>query len=506
MPVTPPKGGYTYPYQSNVDFGTVHDEVVYWLNNNANPYTGNPNGGEMGNDFGMPVGTPVYAVTDGVVDVNPGYYGGGGVISVKQNSKRIWYYQHMDFVYPYTAGDEVKAGQLLGYSGGQQKGGLHPVTCCSNFDHIEVGVNAPKQWGSALWGNDGVLPSVDSAIYLRLISITPSLGNIPTGGSTTGTGNLPPPPPQGNPPSPTGNHCYSFLGQQICLPNWAYNWITEPWREIKLVFGVILILVAVALVIIPPIAGPGLQVAGVATGQPEIVAAGAAISQARRQKPIASVSATKISRQELDAATEARSLKAPPTKPLEPEPAPITKPVAQYAAAGPSQPYRPIQTVDPFAPGLGMYKQRGVNAGLPSSSPAAKPQRGPATGLTALSGQGETYTLGARRTMSRKPIPDSEVLRAITDIQRRAKEDEANVQATRQYQQSSFADALKAVTGTTAPASRVPGTEQSLEGSIADIVVLRQLLSREADPQTRANLERDIKTIQARIDRQQKGK
>lgn len=103
--------------------------------------------GETGVDMGMPMGTPITSLTDGQV-LGMGYYGGGGVVSVKssvQGKTASVYYQHLDLISPTIAvGSTVKPGDMIGWSGGQLSGGHHPSTPqFSSGPHLEVGLNAP---------------------------------------------------------------------------------------------------------------------------------------------------------------------------------------------------------------------------------------------------------------------------------------------------------------------------------------------------------------------------
>lgn len=104
--------------------------------------------GETGVDIGLPYHTPVYSITDGVV-LGVGYYGGGGVASVRSTLNYAGlgdasvYYQHLS-EYVVQQGQRVYPGTLVGYSGGQLGYGLHPSSPqFSTGEHIEVGINAP---------------------------------------------------------------------------------------------------------------------------------------------------------------------------------------------------------------------------------------------------------------------------------------------------------------------------------------------------------------------------
>lgn len=271
-----------YPYQSSLNFSSVHDEVNYWLNHTTQTFKGGYSGsGENGNDFGLPMGTPVYAVTGGKV-VGAGYYGGGGVVSIEQYPGRVWYYQHLDYDVG-MSGEQVSQGQLIGYSGGQLSGGLHPASSqFSGGPHIEVGIDAP--WSGIWGGGPSVGPNIDPRPVLQALL---SGSNAGTGG--TGALYLPQAQQtnsQGSETSTGSQHCWSLpLGlPSFCVSNALYNWVTQPIRWLKIIGGTLLIIGGFLLFVFAKAGGPALQVAGVASGQPELVAAGGYIRASRVQK------------------------------------------------------------------------------------------------------------------------------------------------------------------------------------------------------------------------------
>lgn len=169
---------------SGLDFGSVHDELAYWLGHTSSYFKGGFSGsGENGNDFAMPTGTPVYAVTSGTV-VGAGYYGGGGVVSIQQYPGHVWYYQHLDENVAQN-GQQVAAGELIGFSGGQNSGGQHPASpVFSGYPHIEVGLDAP--WGGIWGGGPNVGPNIDPRPALEGLFTATATGNtIPTNGNNT---------------------------------------------------------------------------------------------------------------------------------------------------------------------------------------------------------------------------------------------------------------------------------------------------------------------------------
>lgn len=321
-------GGY-----SKVDFKTVGQQISWWLNNVTSPYTGNPNGGEMGNDFGTPQGTPVYAVTGGKL-VGAGYYNGGGVVSVEEKPGTVWYYQHLDLVQtPIPAnGVTITPGEQVGLSGGQLSGGNHPATCCSNGAHIEVGVNGP--WGG-IWHPEG--PSVDPQPLLRMLLAALKNGDVPTtppgvqgNSAATAAANL-----QGllngttagsstNPldtstlAATSGGISFpSSLLSWLGFPPTVMNWITQPIRWLKMVVGFALVATGVVIFILPlvgKVTGAGLQVGGAVAGQPELVAAGTAVrGAAAGQRRSQGALAGRVARARRPKRPKAPAAGAPPT-------------------------------------------------------------------------------------------------------------------------------------------------------------------------------------------------
>jgi hypothetical protein len=265
---------------AGLDFASIGAQIAYWENHITKRFMGGWSGsGENGVDVGMPQGTPVYALTGGAV-VGHGYYGGGGVVSIQEAPGRVWYYQHLDLNEPGIesgATKQVAPGQLVGWSGGQLSGGNHPSSeKFSGGPHIEVGINAP--WGG-IWGpKDSKGPNIDP---------WPSIAAIGQAGSASTTGTPAEPGVQGVPTATAGYAPWDprawldALRQQFGT---LFTWLTDPLRILKLIGGVLVIGIAVTLTVLSltaKVAPDALQVAGVATGQPELVAAGRAAKSAK---------------------------------------------------------------------------------------------------------------------------------------------------------------------------------------------------------------------------------
>jgi hypothetical protein len=81
-------------------------------------YTVGHGGVHNGYDFATPVHTPLTALYDGVVTQHTGWYPWGGEVDIKTASgiTQVWAHMDAETVHP---GDTVRAGQLIGYSGGE---------------------------------------------------------------------------------------------------------------------------------------------------------------------------------------------------------------------------------------------------------------------------------------------------------------------------------------------------------------------------------------------------
>ena len=83
-------------------------------------------GYHTGVDYAAALGTPVYAVADG--KYLPGNWGGAyGIHQIIQHGTHRYLYGHLRQKITFRAGEHIKQGQLIGYSGdtGSSKAGPH---------------------------------------------------------------------------------------------------------------------------------------------------------------------------------------------------------------------------------------------------------------------------------------------------------------------------------------------------------------------------------------------
>jgi len=106
---------------------------------------------EPGIDIGTPFHTAITAIDPGKV-VSETFGGFGARVDVKTASGLTEYYQHLDTIDPAVkVGSLVGAGEVLGLSGGQLKGGSRPNSRAdSTGPHVEFGL---------LRGNQSLDPS-----------------------------------------------------------------------------------------------------------------------------------------------------------------------------------------------------------------------------------------------------------------------------------------------------------------------------------------------------------
>jgi hypothetical protein len=110
-----PSNQTAMPLNNNPPITSPFGKVRYIKTNQGrNASWGKPHGGV---DYGAPVGTPVYAVKDGVVQDHPDDPNGFGTYGkIEHSDGRISYYGHLSSLVA-RPGDKISAGDLVGYSG-----------------------------------------------------------------------------------------------------------------------------------------------------------------------------------------------------------------------------------------------------------------------------------------------------------------------------------------------------------------------------------------------------
>ena len=102
----------------STSFPTIPTAVITQTFNNFNPKFYSGDGRHKGIDYGVPVGTPVYACSNGLVETavvqNTGY---GRHVVIKHGDGSRSYYGHLSS-YSVSADQPVEAGQQIGKSGG----------------------------------------------------------------------------------------------------------------------------------------------------------------------------------------------------------------------------------------------------------------------------------------------------------------------------------------------------------------------------------------------------
>jgi murein DD-endopeptidase MepM/ murein hydrolase activator NlpD len=137
-------------------------------------------------DIGMPQDTPITAIKSGkVVQADYAIWGGkpgGGEVWIQpDDGSTEYYFYHLD-QNDVTSGQHVKAGDVVGLSGGQNSGGSHPADpTWSSGPHLHVGYFT--KWQSTPIGTRPYGPDITPAIKNLAIG-----GNVPD--SSTATQNI----------------------------------------------------------------------------------------------------------------------------------------------------------------------------------------------------------------------------------------------------------------------------------------------------------------------------
>lgn len=147
-------------------------------------------------DFGTPLDTPFFFLDSGTIvqadyAVWNGQPGGGEIFLQPDNGGPEEYAYHLDQITA-TKGAHVKAGQIVGYTGGQNSGGHHPTSPkWSSGEHLHFGLFTKfinTVLGSRPYGPD---PSqqINLAKQFHIIGTGTGTGDTTTGGDSAQTGN-----------------------------------------------------------------------------------------------------------------------------------------------------------------------------------------------------------------------------------------------------------------------------------------------------------------------------
>lgn len=149
--------GAVKPFSGNYGITSNYGEVRHltFPSGIKSPSYGKPHGGV---DFGTPVGTPIYAVQDGIVESTPYDADGfGNYIKIKHSSGLESFYGHLASK-ERSGGSSVRAGELIGYSGSSgQVTGPHL--------HFEVRRNGEKVHPNILLQGAGEVSGNASGVY-----------------------------------------------------------------------------------------------------------------------------------------------------------------------------------------------------------------------------------------------------------------------------------------------------------------------------------------------------
>ncbi|WP_446289363.1 phage tail tape measure protein [Staphylococcus haemolyticus] len=138
-------GGYLFDYPVWQRFGNYTGGLSF-------------NGGKhYGMDFGMPTGTPIYAVKGGVADKVWTDYGGGNSVQIKTGANEWNWYMHLSKQIA-KQGQKIRAGQLIGKSGATgnfvRGAHLHFQLMRGSHPGNDTAVN-PESWLKSLKGSGG---------------------------------------------------------------------------------------------------------------------------------------------------------------------------------------------------------------------------------------------------------------------------------------------------------------------------------------------------------------
>ncbi len=144
---------------------------------------------ELGRDFGLPLSTPIASISAGRViysqqmNSNPGS-SVGYIVQVQNADGSLFHYQHLRAPAVHV-GDYVRAGQIVGYSGGCPAAGYGANRCTftdkySTGPHIEVRYSPTYSKAAGAWGQHWVNPVNAFAAYggQNLANLAPGSADI----------------------------------------------------------------------------------------------------------------------------------------------------------------------------------------------------------------------------------------------------------------------------------------------------------------------------------------
>lgn len=149
--------GAVKPFSGNYRITSNYGDVrhITFPSGIKSPSYGKPHGGI---DFGTPIGTPIYAAQDGIVESTPYDSDGfGNYIKIKHSNGLESFYGHLASK-ERSGGSTVRAGELIGYSGNSgQSTGPHL--------HFEVRRNGEKIHPNALLEGAGEVSGSNAGVY-----------------------------------------------------------------------------------------------------------------------------------------------------------------------------------------------------------------------------------------------------------------------------------------------------------------------------------------------------
>ncbi|WP_051531511.1 M23 family metallopeptidase [Clostridiisalibacter paucivorans] len=111
-----------------------------------------------GNDIMAKRGTPLVAVTSGIVERIGWERLGGWRIGIRDSNNRYWYYAHMEeYERGIDRGDRIKAGDIIGYMGDSGYGPEGTTGKFATHLHIQIGVEFPGEKEIAYINPYGIL-------------------------------------------------------------------------------------------------------------------------------------------------------------------------------------------------------------------------------------------------------------------------------------------------------------------------------------------------------------